>query len=300
MSNPVKHHFVPQFYLRNWQNQEGRICCFRKQSNRFDLVVPKNLANQNNLYKFDSEIESVFITPFIDNYFSPLINKARDYPLESLTRNEKIKIIQFILLLHLRNPIEIKKLKSYQDELFLKNKIFNQLEDDIGKDDFFEFEQGYLRGLVTMVGLAMKEIGFCEDDLEKIKKHKNLFAYLYKRGLQSQESWSNEIIKKYKEGEIFIKEYKFNEPALIISNIPVYFGKPEGFLTIIFNVSPCKSYIITENRKIITDLDDKEESNIILFLNYHHFCHKNISEIYMHESQKDNCAIFLEEYGRLG
>lgn len=102
MSNPVKHHFIPQFHLRNWQNQEGRICCFRKQGDRFDLVVPKNLANQNNLYKFDSEIESVFITPFIDRQFNPLINKARDYPLKSLARNEKIKIIQFILLLHLK------------------------------------------------------------------------------------------------------------------------------------------------------------------------------------------------------
>lgn len=78
MSNPVKHHFIPKFYLRNWQDQEGRICCFRKQSDRFDLVVPKNLANQNNLYKFDSEIESVSITSFIDRRFSPLINKARD------------------------------------------------------------------------------------------------------------------------------------------------------------------------------------------------------------------------------
>lgn len=118
MSNPVKHHFIPQFHLRNWQNLEGRICCFRKQGDRFDLVVPKNLVNQNNLYKFDSEIESLFITPFIDRQFNPLINKARDYPLKSLARNEKIKIIQFILLLHLKNPIEIKKLKSYQDELF--------------------------------------------------------------------------------------------------------------------------------------------------------------------------------------
>lgn len=61
-----------------------------------------------------------------------------------------------------------------------------------------------------MVGLAIKEIGFWEEDLEKIKKHKNLFAFLYKISLQNQKSWSNEIIKKYKEREIFIKEYKFN------------------------------------------------------------------------------------------
>lgn len=77
-----------------------------------------------------------------------------------------------------------------------------------------------------MVGLAIKEIGFCKEDLEKIKKHKNLFAFLYKISLQNQKSWSNEIIKQYKEREIFIKEYKFNESALIISNLPVYFGKP--------------------------------------------------------------------------
>lgn len=56
-----------------------------------------------------------------------------------------------------------------------------------------------------MVGLAIKEIGFCKEDLEKIKKHKNLFAFLYKISLQNQKSWSNEIIKKYKEREIFIK-----------------------------------------------------------------------------------------------
>ncbi|WP_435938212.1 hypothetical protein ACSF85_05070 [Moraxella bovoculi] len=41
------------------------------------------------------------------------------------------------------------------------------MKDDIDKDDFFEFEQGYLSGLVTMVGLAIKEIGFCKEDLEK-------------------------------------------------------------------------------------------------------------------------------------
>lgn len=287
MSKPIKHHFIPQFYLKYWQNIDSRICCYRKANNRFDLMNPKNAALQKNLYKFESEIESIFITPFIDNKFSPIINKAKQNPLESLTRNDKFNIIKFIMLLHLRNPIEIQKLVSYQNNNFLNHPAFEYWKSIFGKDIYHEFEQGYLNGILLMVGLAMKEIDFSKNDLQKIKKHKEIFYLSYITNLISQESWSSEIINKYNSKQLLFKEYHFDEKVLITSNIPVYFGKPKGFLTILFNISPQRTYVLTENKQLITKINDYKYDDMVNFFNGHHIYHKNVKDIYMHESQKE-------------
>lgn len=115
--------------------------------------------------------------------------------------------------MHLKNPIEIKKLKSYQDELFLKNEIFNQLKDDIGKDDFFEFEQGYLSSLVTMAGLAIKEIGFCEEDLEKIKKNIRIYLlFCIKLAYKIRNLGQMRLLKNIKKGKFLLKSTNLTNP----------------------------------------------------------------------------------------
>lgn len=288
MSKPIKHHFSPQFYLKNWNNNDEKICCFRKINNKFTLVSAKNISYEKNLYTFENEIESIFITPFIDNRFSILVNKAKEFPIESLTKSEKFELIKFIIIMHLRNPIEIKKIKSYQKEMdILENYIVEEWKKIMEEDDFDEFEKGYIKGIITMVGLSMKEIDFSKNDLEKIKKNKNLFEFLYKTSLLSQQSWSAEIINKYKAKKIFFCEYLLNEPELLTSNSPVYFGKPNGFLTIMFNISPKKGYIITEDKNFIKEFNDYNHEKKVCFLNQYHIHHENIMEIYMHESQKE-------------
>lgn len=285
MSNPIKHHFVPQFYLKNWQNDDGKIYCLRKNKGKPHPVYPKSVSFKNNLYKFASEIETVFITPFIDDRFSHVVNKARQNPLESLTRNEKFELIIFIILMHLRNPIEVKKIQSYQKDFELN--ILNDWGETIGEAEFNEFKQGYEEGMIIMVGLAMREIKFTKEDLNRIKRNKNLFEQIYNFSLLSQESWSNEIFDKYKSKKILFCEYNFERPELLTSSSPVYFGKPNELLTIIFNITPKKGYIITENKNLIREFNNYSNEEKICFLNQYHINHKNAMEIYMHESQKE-------------
>lgn len=54
MANPpVAHHYIPQFLLREWQNDQGKLCRFtRPFSSKIDVkwVSPKQVGFENNLY----------------------------------------------------------------------------------------------------------------------------------------------------------------------------------------------------------------------------------------------------------
>lgn len=279
---PRKHHFVPQFFLKSWGDDKGKFLCYRKINNRIDPASTKNIAYQKDLYKIETEIESSFVTPFIDSRFASVVKKAQETPFDSLTRKEKFEIIRFIMLSHLRNPNEIDKIKSYQND----DNILKEIKQIVGREEFEKDESGFLNDMIAFVGLAMKEIGFSVDDLDKIGKNKRLFEFIYGAGINSLMSWSDELIEKYNDRKLYFESFDFDEPFLFTSNLPVYFGKPGGYLIVVFSISPYRCYVLSERIKFINDLKEKSCNDMIDFFNGLHINRKGILETYVHISQE--------------
>lgn len=307
---PRKHHFAPQFFLKSWGDEKGKFLCYRKINNRIDPASTKNIAYQNDLYKFKTEIESSFITPFIDSRFASVVKKAQEIPLQDLTENEKIGVIRFLMTLHLRNPDEMEKIVEniqHQDndgsnikevknilEAFHEN-VLKEMSNVLGEADYKEYEVGYRKGMVHFVGLLMKEIGFSEQDLEKIKdSRKDLYCEIYRATkFMSLESYTDELFSMMKSNDLHWVEINVGDNLFITSDVPVIFSdrvkkinSSEGCRTLLCNISPTKSYLLTGDKDLRNLIEktscDLEKSR---FLNNWYLKHSGTA-FYAHQSSR--------------
>ncbi len=63
MNTPIKHHYLPRFYINNWNNQKGLVTVFFKDR-RVLVVSSKNICFEKNLYtrrEGNVEIEKGFL-----------------------------------------------------------------------------------------------------------------------------------------------------------------------------------------------------------------------------------------------
>ena len=54
MNEPMRHHYVPVFYLSRWEDSDGRICRFSRPYGakiKVDRVAPKGTAFEPGLYE---------------------------------------------------------------------------------------------------------------------------------------------------------------------------------------------------------------------------------------------------------
>ena len=50
MNLPIRHHFIPQFILRNFTNDDGYLYCYSKQARRMFKSPPSNVFLKKHLY----------------------------------------------------------------------------------------------------------------------------------------------------------------------------------------------------------------------------------------------------------
>lgn len=110
MSNnePVKQHYIPQVYLRNFCNENDKLCLFDTVKNEiFENMTTKKVLLQRHFYTFtdekgnkDYQLEEWFseIESNTKPIFDKIINK------QTITINEKEQLALFIALLQNRTP----------------------------------------------------------------------------------------------------------------------------------------------------------------------------------------------------
>ena len=123
----MKHHYIPQFYLKPWQGADGKLEVFHRRTD--GLIVSKRMHRKAtgyavDLYKLpgvsfadEHKMESAFMAPIDDEAVH-----ARDLllgditPAGGRTRNAWAR---FVLSLMLRNPEEVAAFKKSYTDLIL-------------------------------------------------------------------------------------------------------------------------------------------------------------------------------------
>ena len=99
MNLPMRHHFIPQFILRNFTNDDGYLYCYSKQARRMFKSTPSNVFLEKHLYsqrdergKKNPSVETE-ISHSIDGPAAPVLDKivktVRNGTLPGLTGLEK-------------------------------------------------------------------------------------------------------------------------------------------------------------------------------------------------------------------
>jgi len=107
------HHYIPQFLLRGWCNQNGRLTVYSRPQGRVVTSGrnPRGTGFESNLYTYDQvsgekrhTIETDFMTPRIDTPAALIVQKILNGEFCKLTLDERWDFAYFILSLRARHP----------------------------------------------------------------------------------------------------------------------------------------------------------------------------------------------------
>lgn len=123
---PVKHHYVPQFYLRGFSRDGNRLYVFDKKAKeektKYRYQTIKKIAYENNLYTYTTKSRK---KETLEDFFSKIEGKANQVIIK-LSQKKDIKPRQrgylalFVALLWLRTPTSKKETLGAQEELYEK------------------------------------------------------------------------------------------------------------------------------------------------------------------------------------
>ena len=150
MSEPVKHHFIPQFILRNFTHNNDQIFYWNKETSKIEVRNTKSVYMVKNLYRdeknhptdpaviekkfaqFESTIATLFQEKIIDK--NPIV----------LTRTENEKLRRFLYLLSFRSS---SRKKQYIDANF-DEATKEHLSKYVVNDDYIDL---WLREIETIL-----------------------------------------------------------------------------------------------------------------------------------------------------
>lgn len=126
--NKQNHHYVPQFYLKNWASGSDHKFEYFQWKNRTlvnSRISPKGTAYEVNLYSMEEvllekkqEIEK-FINAEIDAPASSTLNKIFQDGVQGLSAEEKYHWAKFLVSLRVRHPKSIETAKMDGRNMFL-------------------------------------------------------------------------------------------------------------------------------------------------------------------------------------
>lgn len=108
MKIPVNQHYVPQFLLRNFHNQNEKIYVFDKHTKKTFETIVRNVAAERNYYNFSSD----GVTFSLEAPLSKVEGEARSL-IDLIIKNEKLGVLTeddcsllalFISIQHFRGP----------------------------------------------------------------------------------------------------------------------------------------------------------------------------------------------------
>jgi len=166
MADPIKHHFLPVFYLKNWCAHDGKIVEF---SIPFDVVKPKRVHPRgtgyiNRLYAIGDlpesisyEIEKNFLSP-VDSRAA--ITLAAFIGGREVTVNERQAWSHFMMTLLMRTPAEIALLKEFARKLNAEigRSLFDVFQRHTPVALHNDIEQGFLEFNASIVSRSVAQI----------------------------------------------------------------------------------------------------------------------------------------------
>lgn len=138
---PVRHHFIPELYLRGWVGKDGELGVVQNFDGRIhrSRCAPKTTGFEYHLYSYTEDVPIEDRAKIETDFFSRLDNEgakivAKIINNEELERGERILFAQFLSSMKIRNPKSIKELKEEASETFIKELKGGQADYEACKD----------------------------------------------------------------------------------------------------------------------------------------------------------------------
>jgi hypothetical protein len=128
MSEPKRHHYLPQFYLENF-SKEGKLWVFDRKLDNIRIQTPVNTAVVGDYYSFENEkgekdTKIEHNLSVVEGYSKPILEKMLRY--EKISDEEKKMIIFFLSLMRVRVP-------KFENEI---KRIFRDNNQKLAKEIF--------------------------------------------------------------------------------------------------------------------------------------------------------------------
>lgn len=157
MGKKKRHHFVPEFLIRNFSNDLGRVWYYERESSNVDVVSrrPRSAHWSRHLYSeltaegvFRPELEEKYskAESFWEEVISKVISQARSGDEIKITSEERFILTDFFIHQFKRVPDNWKSIDSYKTSaLDLREEILRNLDNsseryrevsDWGEEDF--------------------------------------------------------------------------------------------------------------------------------------------------------------------
>jgi hypothetical protein len=147
MNIPKRHHYLPQFYLKNFTDDNGLLWVFDREKNEYRQQLPKDTAIKGYYYAFKGKDGRKHTE--IENFFSVIEGKTKPILIkldkkESINTEEKEILAIFISFLKTRVP-HFEKLTNESSEKIMKQMnrlMFSSEERVAAMIDRYEKETG--------------------------------------------------------------------------------------------------------------------------------------------------------------
>lgn len=112
-NNPIRHHFIPQFILRNFVDEKGYLNYFNKEKNVVEYVLPKDVFARKDLYRDEKNhpalpVEIECELSRFESEVAPIINKLLTGDIVILSKEEEEKLKLFIFTMDFRSERAMK------------------------------------------------------------------------------------------------------------------------------------------------------------------------------------------------
>ena len=176
MSIVKNQHYVPQFYLRNFSNNNKNIGMFRyKDKNYIPNSSIKSVAYSKFLYGEDGKLEHLLST--LESKWAVIIRKILESDFHSITQEDLINLCYFIVISRTRTKKvadENKAIFNYFKELLPKDGIHNSKFNM----DPSDFEEAINIPNALPIDVAMKNIDILYDLDAIIIENRTNYAYI--------------------------------------------------------------------------------------------------------------------------
>lgn len=270
MNVPKHHHFVPQFFLESWakktMKKKQEVYLLNGYNTKDSREFPgstRNVCEEIDLYTFvNSEIETLFINPYVDSPLQKYVNDVVDKSWNELNYSSREGFFKFLLLLDARNPNSLNSIaeaySSIQDKLdFSKS---NGDAEILIKDGMFGF-----------ICIAIHEL-----ELKNFEDTKNTYIKKALEDIQisiAETESSKLLFPKFLtyllNPRVICKEVISNTNFFVTSTSPVRrFGRYDKEFLVVLNVSPKKSLLFSNKKEMIDAITAGSKEEVIEKINH--------------------------------
>jgi len=168
MSEPIDHHYLPVFYLRQWCNSEGRLFRYHRPHHRVvaSSITPKSTGYEPSLYTLEDYppeqrqvIEKQFMGPIVDDPASKALKILIERDRQKMTEEMRVAWTRFLMSMRLRDPHTLSEVTALARQIVKTNlskpdQEYLQAKSDSDPPTLYEWVEKHAPHVIKNIGKA--------------------------------------------------------------------------------------------------------------------------------------------------